>query len=99
MKPSVSDAPQLGKPFLIYVRVMDHALYALLAQTNDEGHEQTIYYLSLTMIGAEHRYCEEKVFGYCLGCPESASLLEQSDDSHHIKGQSFADPYNTTFCV
>jgi len=35
---------------------MDHSLGALLAQNNDQGHEQAIYYLSRTMIGAEHRY-------------------------------------------
>ena len=43
------------KSFLIYVRVMDHSLEALLAQNNDEGHEQAIYNLSRTMIGAEHQ--------------------------------------------
>jgi len=32
------------------------ALGALLAQNNDQRHEQAIYYLSRTMIGAEHRY-------------------------------------------
>jgi len=35
---------------------MDYSLGALLAQNNDQGHEQAIYYLSRTMIGAEHRY-------------------------------------------
>ena len=35
---------------------MDHSLGALLAQKNDEGHENTIYYLSRTLIGAESRY-------------------------------------------
>ena len=45
-----------GKPFLIYVRAMDHSFGALLAQNNDQGYEQAIYYLSKIMIGAEHRY-------------------------------------------
>src|SRR5205809_1401620 len=45
-----------GKPFLLYVRSMDHSLGALLAQHNDEGYEQAIYYLSRTLLGAEHRY-------------------------------------------
>ena len=54
--PPVLMAPVSGKPFLIYVRAMDHSLGALLAQNNDQGHEQAIYYLSRTMIGAEHRY-------------------------------------------
>jgi len=35
---------------------MDHSLGALLAQNDDQGREQAIYYLSRTMIGAEHRY-------------------------------------------
>ena len=35
---------------------MDHSLGALLAQNNEQGHEHAIYYLSRTMIGAEHRY-------------------------------------------
>ena len=35
---------------------MDHSLGALLAQKNDEGYEQAIYYLSMTLIGAESQY-------------------------------------------
>jgi len=35
---------------------MDHSLGALLAQHNDQGHKQAIYYLSRTMIVAEYRY-------------------------------------------
>ena len=35
---------------------MDHSLDALLAQKDDNGHEQAIYYLSRTLIGAESRY-------------------------------------------
>ena len=49
-------APCAGKPFLLYVRAMDHSLDALLAQKNDEGYKQAIYYLSRTLIGAEPRY-------------------------------------------
>ena len=55
-QPPVLTAPVSGKPFLIYVRAMDHSVGALLAQNNDQGHEQAIYYLSRTMIGAEHWY-------------------------------------------
>src|SRR3954470_20970657 len=35
---------------------MEHSLGALIAQKSDEGHEKSIYYLSRTMVGAEHRY-------------------------------------------
>ncbi|XP_020250517.1 uncharacterized protein LOC109827902 [Asparagus officinalis] len=55
-QPPVLVAPISEKPFLEYVRAMDHSLRALLAQNNDQGHEQAIYYLSRTMIGAEHWY-------------------------------------------
>ena len=54
-QPPVLVAPVSGKPFLIYVRAMDHSLGALLAQNNDQGYEQAIYYLSRTIMGAEHR--------------------------------------------
>ena len=49
-KPPVLVAPTSGKPFLLYVKAMDHFLGTLLAPKNDEGHEQAIYYLSRTLI-------------------------------------------------
>ena len=48
-------APVSEKPLLLYVWAIDHSLRALLAQNNDENHEQAIYYLSRIMIGVEHR--------------------------------------------
>src|SRR3954463_10598929 len=55
--PLVLVTPVAGKPFLLYVRSMDHSLGALLAQHNDEGYEQAICYLSRTLLGAKHWYC------------------------------------------
>jgi len=49
-------SPVVGKPFLLYVRVMDHSLGALFTHKNDESTKQSIYYLSTTLIGAESRY-------------------------------------------
>jgi len=46
----------IREPFLIYSKAMGHSFGALLAQNNDQEHEQAIYYLSRTMIGAKHRY-------------------------------------------
>jgi len=54
--PTRSGSSSIRKPFLLYVRVMDHSLRVLLAQNNDQNHEQTIYYFSKTMIRTEHRY-------------------------------------------
>jgi len=48
-------ASTLEKSFLLYVKAIDHSLGALLTQKNDDGHEQTFYYLSRTLIGAESR--------------------------------------------
>jgi len=48
--------PTSGKPFLLDVKAMDHSLGALLAQKNNDGYEQAIYYLSRTLIGAESWY-------------------------------------------
>lgn len=49
-------APISGKSFLAYVLAMDHAFGTLLYQNNEQGHEQTIHYISRTMIGVEHQY-------------------------------------------
>ena len=56
IKPSILVAPTSRKLFLLYVKAIDYSLGALLAQKNDDGHEQAIYYLSRTLIGAESRY-------------------------------------------
>jgi len=55
-KPPVLVASILRKPFLLYVRAMDHSLGTLLAQKDDRGCEKANYYLSRTLIGAESRY-------------------------------------------
>jgi len=52
--PLVLAAPMSGKPFLIYIQIMDHSLGASLVQNNDHGYEQAIYYMSRAMIRAEH---------------------------------------------
>jgi len=54
--PTVLTTPVLEKSFLIYIQAMDHSLGTLLAQNNDQGYEQAIYYLSRTMVRVEHQY-------------------------------------------
>ena len=49
-------APTSGKSFLLYVKVIDHSLGALLAQKDENCHEQAIYYLSRALIRVESRY-------------------------------------------
>ena len=52
-KPPVLVAPILGITFLLYVQAMDHSLGAFLAQKNNEGFKNSIYYSSRTLIRAE----------------------------------------------
>ena len=60
---------------------MDHSLGALLAQNNDQEHEQAIYYMSRTMIGAEHRYCP--IEKECL-----ALVFANQKIRHYLMGQT-----------
>ncbi|XXG88408.1 hypothetical protein AAC387_Pa12g0619 [Persea americana] len=55
-KPPVLAAPTTGKPFILYIRALNHSLGALLAQENDGRKEAAQYYLSHMLVGAEHRY-------------------------------------------
>ena len=59
---------------------MDHSLRALLVQNEDQGHKQAIYYLSRTMIGAEHRY--NPVEKECL-----ALVFDVQKMRHYLVGQ------------
>src|SRR4051812_39946035 len=60
---------------------MDHSLGALLAQHNDEGYEHAIYYLSRTLLGAEHRY--HPVEKECL-----ALVFAVKKTRHYLVGQT-----------
>ena len=79
--PPVLVPPTQGKPFFLYVRLMEHSLGALLAQKSDEGHEQAIYYLNRTMVGAEHRY--NPVEKECL-----ALVFAVQKTWHYLTGQT-----------
>ena len=60
---------------------MDYSLEALLAQNNDQWHEQTIYCLSRTMTGAEHLY--NLVEKECL-----ALVITIQKMGHYLVGQT-----------
>src|SRR5204863_4179242 len=79
--PPVLVAPVAGKPFLLYVRSMDHSLGALLAHHNDEGYEQAIYYPSRTLLRAEHRY--HPVEKECLALVFAVQKMQ-----HYLVGQT-----------
>ncbi|KAL0293008.1 UNVERIFIED_CONTAM: hypothetical protein Sradi_6960600 [Sesamum radiatum] len=49
MKPPVLVAPVPGRPLILYVAAQERSVGILLAQKNDEGKENALYYLSRTM--------------------------------------------------
>ncbi|KAL0282981.1 UNVERIFIED_CONTAM: hypothetical protein Sangu_2918200 [Sesamum angustifolium] len=56
MKPPVLVAPVLGRPLILYVAAQERSVGILLAQKNDEGKENTLYYLGRTMTPNELKY-------------------------------------------
>ena len=56
LNPPILVAPIKGHPLILYIAAMPSSVGAILAQHNDEGKEVTCYYLSCTMVGAEHKY-------------------------------------------
>ena len=60
---------------------MNHSIRSLLAQNNDQGYEPAIYYLSRTMIGAEHQY--NPIEKECL-----AFVFTVQKTRHYLVGQT-----------
>ncbi|KAL0445564.1 UNVERIFIED_CONTAM: Transposon Tf2-11 polyprotein [Sesamum latifolium] len=56
MKPPVLVAPVYGRPLILYVAPQERSVGILLAQKNDEGKENALYYLSRTMTPNELKY-------------------------------------------
>lgn len=48
--------PTLGKPLILYICATTVVLGALLAQTDDQGKEHVIYYISRILVGYELNY-------------------------------------------
>lgn len=88
MKPLFLAASILGKPFLICLRFVDHALGAILAHANDEYHKQAIYYMSRTMIGHEHCYNPVKKV-WLLSVLSRRCITTWSVNPRHFENQTF----------
>ena len=90
LNPLVLMAPIKGKPLILYIAALDHSLGALLAQNNDEGKENALYYLSRTLVGAEHNYTPiEKI---CLALVFAVKKLRHYMLAHSVTLISRADP-------
>ncbi|MCR2847796.1 reverse transcriptase-like protein [Weizmannia coagulans] len=64
LTPPVLAPPTPGRPLLLYLSVSDIALGCMLAQSDDSGREQAVYYLSKRMLEYETRYTA--IERYCL---------------------------------
>ncbi|XP_058221013.1 uncharacterized protein LOC131331161 [Rhododendron vialii] len=90
MKPSVLMSPTKGKSLLLYIAALDCSLGALLAQHNEQGKEQALYYLSRTLVGVELNYSPiEKT---CLALVFALQKLRHYVLEHEVKLISKADP-------
>ncbi|XP_019240297.1 PREDICTED: uncharacterized protein LOC109220284 [Nicotiana attenuata] len=90
LNPPVLGAPMLGKLLILYIAAQERSLGALLAQENEEGKEQALYYLSRTLIGVELNYTPvEKI---CLGLLYAIKKLRHYFEAYTIKLISRADP-------
>ncbi|KAI5317663.1 hypothetical protein L3X38_037370 [Prunus dulcis] len=83
-------APIKGQPLILYIAALERSLGALLAQHNDDGKENALYYLSRTLVGAEQNYTPiEKV---CLALVFAVQKLRHYILSHRVILISKADP-------
>ncbi|KAI5349072.1 hypothetical protein L3X38_001959 [Prunus dulcis] len=90
LNPPVLMAPIKGKPLILYIAALERSLGALLAQHNDDGKENALYYLSRTLVGAEQNYTPiERV---CLALVFVVQKLRHYILSHRVILISKADP-------
>ncbi|KAL0445388.1 UNVERIFIED_CONTAM: hypothetical protein Slati_2261500 [Sesamum latifolium] len=92
MKPPVLVAPIHGCPLILYVAVQERSVGILLAQKNDEGKKNALYYLSRTMTPNELKYSPiEKL---CLALIFAIQKLKHYFQSHSIHLVPKANPLN-----
>ncbi|PKU62093.1 putative mitochondrial protein [Dendrobium catenatum] len=90
LNPPILVAPILGKPLILYTTALEESLGALLAQNNEEGKENALYYISRRLIGAESRY--SPIEKHCLALIFAVQKLRHYMLSHKIILISKIDP-------
>ncbi|XP_057803083.1 uncharacterized protein LOC131018370 [Salvia miltiorrhiza] len=90
MKPPVLAAPVAGRPLILYIAAQERSMGALLAQDNESGKENALYYLSRTMTPNELNYSPiEKL---CLALIFSIQKLKHYFQAHTVRLISKANP-------
>jgi RNase H-like domain found in reverse transcriptase len=90
LNPLVLAAPIPEKKLILYTTALEGSLGALLAQENEQGKENALYYLSRMMVGAEHGYTP--IEKYCLALIFVAKKLRHYMISHRVILISKVDP-------
>ncbi|XP_019171054.1 PREDICTED: uncharacterized protein LOC109166617 [Ipomoea nil] len=90
MKPPVLTAPVHGCLLILYISAQDSSVGTLLAQENDRGKENALYYLSRMMTPSEIKYSPiEKL---CLALVFAIKKLKNYFEAHTIRLVSKANP-------
>jgi ribonuclease HI len=90
LNPPVLAAPIPGKELILYTTALDGSLGALLAQGNQDGNQNALYYLSRMMVGAEHGY--SPIEKHCLALIFAVKKLRHYMLAHKIILISKVDP-------
>ena len=90
MKPPVLVAPIPGKPLILYIAAQESPVGALLAQGNNEGKEDALYYMSRTMTQNHIKYSPiEKL---CLALVLSIQKMKHYFQAHVVQLVPKANP-------
>ncbi|KAL6333875.1 hypothetical protein AAG906_039285 [Vitis piasezkii] len=95
LSPPVLMPPTLGSPLLLYLSVSDMALGCMLAQLDDSGKEQAIYYLSKRMLEYECKYI--MIEHLCLALVWATRRLRHYMTEYSIRLVSRLDPLRYLF--
>ncbi|XP_057803526.1 uncharacterized protein LOC131018841 [Salvia miltiorrhiza] len=83
-------SPVLGRPLILYIAAQKRSMGALLAQENENGKDNTLYYLSRTMTPNELKYAPiEKL---CLALIFSIQKLKHYFQAYTVRLISKANP-------
>lgn len=82
LNPPVLAAPIPGKELILYTTALDESLGALLAQENENGKENALYYLSRVLVGAEHAY--SPIEKHCLALVFAVKKLRHYMIAHRV---------------
>uniref|UniRef100_A0A2N9EGQ7 RNase H type-1 domain-containing protein n=1 Tax=Fagus sylvatica TaxID=28930 RepID=A0A2N9EGQ7_FAGSY len=86
-------APISGKPLRLYLASNSQAIGALIAQENDNGVEQPIYYVSRTLKDAESRYSGAE--RSCLALISASQRLRHYFLAHKVQLMTKSHPIRT----